>query len=123
MASDTQRDDFRADIGDNGTPPAFSDADIDRLFVRAGVAYTDDPTIEAEVRILGIMQLMGDAAKLVNYKQNESSESQSDIFKHLEKMLDIWKKNRDTLIGAASSAVRLGTTRKKPTRNKSVPWG
>lgn len=74
--------DFRADIGD--TNSAFTDAEIQRLYVRSGESY------EGAI-LLGIDQLLSNAVKLADYTSGESSEKQSQIFANLNKMRDIWQ--------------------------------
>lgn len=73
--------DFREDIGD--VNEAFSDAALQRIYVRCtGRA--------AKSRVMAIDQLLGSAAKLADYAQNESEEKKSQIFKQLLDLRKIW---------------------------------
>ena len=121
-ATAQQITDFREDIGDVGTPPVFDDEAIQRLYDRATAAYSDATIYEAEMRVIGIRQLLLDSAKRVTYKQNQSSENQSDIFKHLKEALDIWTQIRNGEIEAqAGGGVGFFALTKTPKRKKDVP--
>jgi hypothetical protein len=121
-ATPDQIADFREDIGDIGTPPVFDEDAVQRIYDRARAVYTDTNTAEAHMRVLGIQQLLADSAKRVSYKQNQSTENLSDVFKHLKQLLDIWRGIRDDAAAAVSGGgAAFMTLRKKPTRKKDVP--
>lgn len=80
--------DLHKDLGDNNDPPAFSDAELQRLYVRMAGNYT------ATV-VLGFDQLLGDAAKLSDYTQNESEEKKSQIPGTLLKLRGLWQAKLD----------------------------
>ncbi|KAB2861022.1 MAG: hypothetical protein K8L91_07935 [Anaerolineae bacterium] len=121
-ATAQQISDFREDIGDVGSPPIFDDDAVNRIYDRAIAAYSDAETYEAEMRVIGIRQLLADAAKRVSYKQNQSSENMSDVFKHLKQLLDLWQGIRDDAASASSGGGAVwGSLRKKPSRSYEVP--
>lgn len=94
------------------------------LFVRAGEAYTDSASIAAYTRVLAIRGLLIQAANEVDYTQNESSEKASQRFAHLSKLLDLWRKELDVVVGAAlGSSARFGRTTRRPARVKEYPNG
>ncbi len=121
-ATEQQISDFREDIGDVGSPPIFDDTAINRIYDRAMAAYSDTATYEAEMRVLGIRQLLADAAKRVSYKQNQSSENMSDVFKHLKQLLELWQAIRDDAASASSGGgAAWASLKKKPARSYEVP--
>lgn len=123
MATATQRMRFRNDVGDDLTNPSFSDAEIDDLYLQATEqSITDVESVETFVRWRAFEQLLVNAAKRVTYTQNQSSETLSDLFKHLKDMLDYWKKRFEDAVAAVSgSAIMWGAPRKKPTRLVEYP--
>jgi hypothetical protein len=80
--SNDQLSDFRADIGDVNN--AFSDAEIQRLYVRAGENYD-------EALVLGIDQLVSNAVKFSDYTSGESSDKRSQVFDHLMTLRTLFK--------------------------------
>lgn len=121
-ASSQQINDFRSDIGDNGTTPIFDDPAIQRLYDRATAAYSDQATYEAEMRVLAIRQMLGDAAKLWNYKQNQSTDNMSDVFNHLKDLLKVWQDIRDSAAASTrGGGVAWGSIKKVPSRKYEMP--
>lgn len=110
---------------DTGTTVAsLSEADIEDIFTEAGERYTDTATIASYARVLTIQSLLANSAKLASYKQNESSENLSDIFKNLQALLKVWEaKTADAIAAAAGSsgAARFGGVRRKPAGVKEYP--
>lgn len=84
-----QLEDFRADIGDTATTPAFTDPELQRLYVRAGENYN-------RAVLLAIEQLIANAAKFNDYTQNESQEKKSQIFDHLLRLRAMWEDKVNT---------------------------
>ena len=116
---------LRLMIGDTSTDPskqAFSDAALNTLWDWAAGSYSDDALILAQTKVYCFRGLLANSAKMVTYKQNQSSENQSDIFKHVKQLLE---RAESELAGLETSVLgtwRLGTMRKtKPTRQKDIP--
>lgn len=118
MATETQRDDFRVDLGDTGD--GFTDPEIDRLFARAEAVYSDAALIYAYAKVLGARQLYAQAIKRVTYKQGDSTENLSDIAKGLKQLEQMYQGELDDLVNSKSSPVKLMGMKTK-TRSKSVP--
>lgn len=102
-----QLTDIRADIGDDGT--VFSDAELHRLYTRTSSDYN-------KAVVLALRQLLMNAAKLHDYRIAQSSESRSQVFKHLKMMLEYWEEKAETrqqvqIIGMAAV----------PPRDKDTP--
>lgn len=121
MATEAQlRDRLRRDVGANST--ALSDADADALFEEAGETYSDAASAYAYARVLALQGILASSAKLTSYKQNESSENLSDIFKHLKELLKVWEdKTTDAVAAGGSGAARFGSVRRKPATVREYP--
>lgn len=86
----TQITDFRADIGDQTSPYAFTDDELDRLYTRADGSYNG-------AIILALEQLLANAVKFYNYTAGFTKAEQSDVFDHLEKLLERKQKKGNSL--------------------------
>ncbi|MEM4406017.1 MAG: hypothetical protein QXS68_03135 [Candidatus Methanomethylicaceae archaeon] len=73
--------DLRADIGDTSANPAFTDAELNRLYERAEGDYL--LTV-----VLCLRQLLASAAKMYKYGEGFSRAEQDEIFEQLSKLLD-----------------------------------
>lgn len=73
--------DFRADIADEGGSPAFSDAELQRLYARTAEDY------DGAVR-LARRQLWANAAKFSDYTAGLSGEKRDQIFQHLKTLVE-----------------------------------
>ena len=101
MATALQRTRFWSDTGT--TIAVFTEAEVDAIFTEAAEVYTDTDSMTAYTRVLGLRRLFASAAKLADYKQNQSEEKQSQIFKHLKELLKFWQGELDDAISAAST--------------------
>jgi gas vesicle protein len=118
----TQIDRLRRDTGTDET--SLPDEDIQDIFDEADEKYTDTATAAAYTRVLTIQSLLASSARLATYRQNESSENLSDIFKHLKELLKVWEEKTDDAITAAagsSGAARFGSVRRKPATIREYP--
>lgn len=93
-----QLTDLRSDIGDTGTPPAFSDAEIQRLWYRVRGA-DDEPTQHDATLALMARALMTSGAKLRDYSTGNTSEKTSQIFDHLKSIYEMFKAALDRALG------------------------
>lgn len=120
MATATERERLRQDVGANST--ALSDADADEIYTEAAETYTDSATINAYTRTIAIRRLLASSARLTSYKQNESTENLSDVFKHLKELLKLWEgKTTDAVAAGGSGAARFGSVRRKPATVREYP--
>jgi hypothetical protein len=97
MALDaTQILDFRADIGDETSPYAFSDTELDRLYDRCENSY--DRAV-----ILAIEQLLANAVKFYSYTAGYTKAEQDKIYDHLKNFLELKKSrgNQAHIIGVS----------------------
>ena len=105
--SATQISDFRLDIAD--TNSAFSDAEIQRLYTRAG-------TYEGAV-VLAFEQLIAAGVagdRFIKYTANETSEDRQAAFDHLYQLKEMWKAKVD---GAGTrQTVRMVRLQQPPDR-------
>lgn len=85
----------------------YSDTNIEDCFTVANATYPDGSTdlIFAQAVITGIEDLMALAAQRVDYRQNESSFSDSDLAKNYEMLLKHWTKKRDEALVAINQTV------------------
>ncbi len=120
MASATDIARLRRDTGT--TEASLPDEDAEDIFTEAGETYSDASTAATYARVLVIQSLLGSSAKLTSYKANESSESLSDIFKHLQALLKVWE-DKTTLAasGGVHGAARFGGVRRKPATIREYP--
>jgi hypothetical protein len=93
--------DLRGDLADNGDTQAFTDAELARLWVRAGGDLT-------AATLLAVRQLLANAAKFNDYAlgQGARDEKKSQIFDHLVK----WEAQLAARVAASGSAVAGGAT-------------
>lgn len=123
MATETQRTRLRADIGANEISLPATEADD--IFLEAADSYTDTAAIHAQARVIAIRRLLANSAKLTTYRQNQSSENASDVFKHLKELLELWQgrldKIEEGLAKTGQSVVRFGRPRRIPRHIKEYP--
>lgn len=113
-------DRLRRDIG--ASEAALSDEDAADLIEEAGETYADAATAAAYARVLALQGILASSAKLTSYKQNESTENLSDIFKHVKELLSVWEdKVTEAIDSAGSGAARFGGIRLKPARIREYP--
>lgn len=74
--------DLRADLGDQTSPYAFSDDELQRLHIRTGEAYT-------RTLLLAIKQLLMNATKFYNYTAGYTRQEQAIVFKNLKDMYEL----------------------------------
>lgn len=123
MTTESQRERLRADIGADAT--TLPDVEADDIFDEAGESYTDAAAMTAATRVIAIRRLLASASKLVSYRQNNSQESASDVFKHLRELLDLWQGELDDAVAAGSAVgvARFGGMRRKPKLIREYPDG
>lgn len=120
--TDAQKARLRRDTGTNAT--SLPDDDIDDIFDEAAETYSDGATAAAYTRVLVLQGILADSAKLVNYRQNESQENMSDVFKHVQALLNVWEEKTDeaaTAAASSSGAARFGSVRRKPAKVREYP--
>jgi len=122
MATEEQRERVRFDTGyDSGDGGGLSDAVIDGLYTDAAALWGTSTAIEAQVRLDVIDNLLMQAAKRVDYSQNESSEKMGQVFDHLYKAREKFQKALDLETSVASAAVMFGGLRRYNKHNIQVP--
>lgn len=97
------------------------------LYTRAEALYGEgSPIVYPATRELAILDLLGSAAKMHDYVQNNSREGAAQIFKNLQAMLDVWGKRRaeaedEVAAAAMGGAAHFGRPTKKPARLAEYP--
>lgn len=119
MATQEQRERLRADIG--ATVDSLSDVDANKIYTEAGEMYADAASVKAAARVIAIRRIRANAAKMVTYKQNQTTMNASDVFKHLTALLESWERVLDKAVEEAltSGAARFGGLR---TANRITEW-
>ena len=109
--SEDQRRDMRRDLGLADDGGVFTDTELDRLFTRAGDDY-------ALAVYLAFRQLLANAAKLNDYRLGSSSESKSQVFKHVQGMMEVWGKEAgvDTMPALQTGVIALDFVEKSGDR-------
>lgn len=107
---------------------ALSDAEIDLMWAEAEALYPahvdNRPLIFAAVRLQGWRELMVQASKQVDYKQNQSEEKASQRLKNMEAIEARFKKSFDTLLADATlPPVKWGGISNIPNKWKDKPNG
>lgn len=108
-----QLSDFRNDIGDTGTPPAFETADLHRLYTRTEGDY------DAAV-LLAYDQLIGTTWRFNNYTQNNTKEDKQQVFTNLMRARDNWQARIDR--AGSRSTMKISRYISTPKRRKDAPY-
>lgn len=103
---------LRKKIGDNGSPPAFSDEELQDIWSETGEDW-NRAALEA------IEWLLADAVKLTDYTQNATTEKRSQIRDGLLKLHALYLSK----ISSGSSQVKLVGFRSIPPQRKNHPDG
>lgn len=121
MATQTQRTNFRLDLGLNDDETVFTDTEVNNIFTRAGAKYTATDVIEAYTRVIGCVQLRNKTANQVDYKENDSDEKLSQIFKNLDRMKADFAQALKEAIKSSLPSMRAMVPRRKPRRRIEFP--
>lgn len=76
--------DLQADLGIDDSETVFADAELQRLFVRAGEVYPT--TVYYAWR-----QLLAQSAKWIDYRVAQTEEKRSQAYAHIKEMVAYWK--------------------------------
>lgn len=108
-----QLTDFQADLGISDDEAVFTDAELERLFARAGEVY------ESAV-YMAWRQIFAQATKYIDYKVAQTEEKRSQVWDHIKAMMAHWKAEADAASGVQGAAfVGLNVI---PTRSKEEPY-
>lgn len=112
--------DIRADIGDTGASPAFSDPEIQRAYDRC-VNAADQNTRESATRGLLVRQLMANAAKLNDYSAGATSEKRSQIFAQLKELFEMYRKALESTLNTEPKTTAKARVVNVPRVGRSWP--
>lgn len=104
--------DMQSDLGIGGDEAIFTDAELERLYERAGEIY-------ATAVYYGWRQLAAQAGKYIDYRVAQTEEKRSQVRLHIAEMLKHWQAESNAASGA-SGALFLGLN-VIPTRTKEEP--
>lgn len=107
---------LRADLG------LAIDADVDDLFEEAEESYTAGSSLAYKsARLIGIDRLLIQAAKEVDYQQNESQEKASQRFAQLKALRALWVDDFTSAATGAKASMRVMNLNRKPKRTMEYP--
>lgn len=111
--------DLRADIGDNGNPPAFEEPELSRIWDRLASAADDTQRHEAA---LGLMarQLLNNAARLHDYAAGNNEEKLDQVFKHLQTVYEMYRPAMQAALGQKKQVV-MSKLRAVPRQDRAQP--
>jgi hypothetical protein len=112
--------DVRDDIGDTGATPAFTDAEIQRAYVRVEGA-PDAATRDSATRGLLLRQLLASAAKMNDYTAGATSEKRSQVFAQLEKMFGLFSDALDSALQTKPAGTLKAGLRPAARRGRTYP--
>ena len=106
----TQRADMQGDLGITADESVFTNTELDRLYARADSDYNS-------AVYLAWRQLAANAAKFNDYTAGETQEKKSQIWDHIQEMLEFWKDEARV----AANQVRSVGLLEVPPRDKDSP--
>lgn len=112
---------LRADIGDTGTPPSFSDEALETIWERVSGARNAAMQHEAALGLM-LRQLMGNAAKFADFTSGLTSEKRSQVFEHLKYLYELYKTALDAALSDRKQ-VAIASLRGKPNQRREYPDG
>lgn len=119
MATETEWARLRLDTGHSDA--SLDDTEAEAIFVRSAEEYSAS-AINSGARVIAIQYLLGSAAKLNDYIQNNSDEKASQVFAHLKRLLGYWEdKAAEDTKADFRGGVLTGRTKRVPRRLKGFP--
>lgn len=88
---------LRRKVGDTSAT-VFSETELDDIFAEASSLYADPDLLFAKAKLIAVEELMADAAKLVNYRQNHSAEDLAETFTHLRLLRAVFEEELVELV-------------------------
>jgi hypothetical protein len=89
---------LRRKIGDNSTPPVFTDGELQDIWAEAGANWN-------KAVLTCYEELLADSYKLTSYTQNQTQERKDQVFDHLKQMRALWQAKVDA--DTAKSAIQI----------------
>jgi hypothetical protein len=107
-----QLSDFQADLGIGADEAVFTDAELERLFERAGEVY--------ETAVLyAWRQLLAASTKYIDYRVAQTEEKRSQVYQHIKDMVGHWQSESDKATN--TQGVRMVGMTEIPPRRKEEP--
>lgn len=85
-----QLSDFQSDLGIDDSEAVFTDAELERLYVRAGEVY-------ATAVWYAWRQLLAASTKYIDYRVAQTEEKRSQVYAHIKEMVGYWKDESDAV--------------------------
>lgn len=104
--------DLQADLGIDDSEAVFTDAELERLFTRAGEVY--------ETAVLyAWRQLLAASTKYIDYRVAQTEEKRSQVYQHIKDMVAYWQGESDAATN--TQGVRMVGLTEIPPRWKEEP--
>lgn len=107
-----QLTDFQGDLGIDDSEAVFTDAELERLFQRAGEVY-------ATAVWYAWRQLLAASTKYIDYKVAQTEEKRSQVHAHIKEMVSYWGAESDKATN--TQGVRIVGLTEIPPRVKEEP--
>ena len=104
--------DLQGDLGIDDSEAVFTDAELERLFQRAGEVY------ETAV-YKAWCQLLAASTKYIDYRVAQTEEKRSQVYQHIKDMVAHWKAESDAVNN--TQGVRIVGMTEIPPRRKEEP--
>jgi hypothetical protein len=108
--------DMQGDIGIGDDEAVFTDAELNRLYARAGESY-------ALAVFYGYRQLLAQANKFYSYTSGLTSEKKKEIRDNIKDSMEFWKEEAQEEAQAATSQVKMVGMRRVPPSLRDEPHG
>ena len=108
-----QLSDLQSDLGIGSDQSVFTDAELERLFQRAGEVY------ETAV-YKAWSQLLAASAKYIDYRVAQTEEKRSQAYAHIKEMVAHWKAESDKV--SNTQGVMIAGLTEVPPRFKEEPY-
>lgn len=83
-----QLSDLQSDLGIDDNEAVFTDAELERLYTRAGEVY-------ATAVYMAWRQLLAASTKYIDYRVAQTEEKRSQVYSHIKDMVAYWKGESD----------------------------
>lgn len=108
------------------TPVSLIDEQVDEIYqMSAELHPSSSRAADVRARLIAIRRLLAGASKLVDYTQNASEESLSDVSTNLQRLHKLYDDELTDILAeesiTASSLARWGSMKKTPTTIKEFP--
>ncbi len=106
--------DMQGDLGITNDQTVFTDAELQRFYVRAEGSYP-------KAMVFALRQLLANKAKLRDYGTGLSYEKESQVYDHVKGLLSVWQAEDDSEDAGGGNQVKVVGVRLQPRRDRDKP--